>query len=215
MVNRITAGADFIFQKLAAGKPDDLSLTQGSRRQAARQWFRQAAANVTQVDAARFMNRASQERRIPMISKQNIGQMVMFWYDAKTKDKLPYWDRLPLIFPIELYDDGFLGLNLHYLSPTMRATLMDALYKLQNNKRYDNTTRLLMSYQLLKSASKYRFFKPCVKRYLSNHVQSRFIRIEPTEWDMALMLPTERFVKKRKTTVWEQSRTQLKNAGDL
>lgn len=212
---RITAGADYIFQKIAAGKPTNLNLTQGGQQQAAREWFRNAAKDVTQVDAVRFSNRASQDRKVAMIGKQNIGQMMMFWYDAKLKNELPFWDRFPLIFPIEIYDDGFLGINLHYLPLPLRAKLMDALYRLTNNQRYDKTTRLLMSYQLLKSSAKYRYFKPCVKRYLSSHVQSRFIRIEPTEWDMALMLPTERFVKKRKQTVWQDSVAKLKSAGDI
>ncbi len=212
---RITAGADFIFQKIANGKPDNISLTQGSRKQEARNWFRHKAAEVTTVDAVRLMNRAEQSRKLTLLTQLNIGQMFMFWYDAKHKATLPYWDRLPLIFAIELYSDGFLGINLHYLPPTMRAKLMDALYSIMNNDRYDETTRLLLSYRLLKGAAKYRWFKPCVKRYLTSHVQSKFVRILPTEWDMALMLPTERFVKARKTTVHQQSVQQLKDSGAL
>ena len=40
-----------------------------------------------------------------------IGKMYCYWYDPKTKDKLPRWDRFPLVIPIERYGDGFLGLN--------------------------------------------------------------------------------------------------------
>lgn len=179
------------------------------QRTAAREWFRTAAQEVRQVDAVRAMNRASQARRVTTIGPQRIGQMFMFWYDAKLKDELPYWDRLPLVFPIEIYKDGFLGINLHYLPPMLRARLMDALYTTMNNKRYDATTRLRITYSILKSAAKYRGFKPCVKRYLSSHVRSAFITIEPTEWDMALMLPTERFVKARKQTVHNDSTQSL------
>lgn len=211
---KITAGADFTFQKIAQGKPQGLDLS-GGRRQEAREWFRRAAAEVTNVDATRFMNRAEQSRRQAFISKTEIGQMFMFWYDAKLKNELPFWDRLPLIFPIEIYKDGFLGINLHYLPLNLRAKLMDALYTAMNNQRLDRTTRLLISYRILKQASKYRYFKPCIKRYLSSHVQSRFIRIEPTEWDMALMLPTERFVKARKQRVWQDSVQQLRDSGSL
>jgi hypothetical protein len=211
---KITAGADFTFQKIAQGKPQGLDLG-GGRRQEAREWFRRAAAEVTNVDATRFMNRAEQSRRQAFISKTEIGQMFMFWYDAKLKDELPFWDRLPLIFPIEIYKDGFLGINLHYLPLNLRAKLMDALYTAMNNQRLDRTTKLLISYRILKQASKYRYFRPCIKRYLSSHVQSRFIRIEPTEWDMALMLPTERFVKARKQRVWQDSVQQLRDSGSL
>jgi hypothetical protein len=211
---RITAGADFTFQKIAQGKPPGLNLA-GSQRKAAREWFRKKAQEVTNIDAVRFMSRADQKRKVPYIGKNEIGEMFMFWYDAKLKDQLPYWDRLPLIFPIEIYKDGFLGINLHYLPHELRAKLMDALYSAVNNQRLDSTTRLLISYRILKQASKYRYFRPCIKRYLSNHVQSRFIRIEPTEWDMCLMLPAERFVKARKQRVWQESVQKLRNTGSL
>jgi hypothetical protein len=211
---RITAGIDYTFQKIAQGKPTHFDLG-GPRQQEAREWFRHKAQEVTNVDAVRLISRAKSERRQAYIGKDEIGQMYTFWYDAKLKDELPFWDRLPLIFPIELYKDGFLGINLHYLPLPLRAKLMDALYTAMNNTRLDKTTRILISYRILKSASKYRWFKPCVKRYLSSHVQSRFIRIEPREWDMALMLPTERFVKARKQRVWQDSVSKLRSAGEI
>lgn len=210
MVKRISGSSDYIFQKLAQGKPDDLTLTSGGRKQEARNWFRARAAEVTSVNANQFMNKASKDRIVNNVTPNQIGQMLMFFYDAKLKKELPYWDKLPLIFPIEIYADGFLGINLHYLPPMYRAKLMDALYTAVSNKKYDDTTRLQISYQIMKGVKKYRFFKPCIKRYLNSHVQSKFVKLQPTEWDMALMLPTERFQKKPKQKVWEDSVRTIK-----
>ena len=42
------------------------------------------------------------------------GLLNMFFYDPKMKKKLPYYDRFPLILPIETYSNGFLGINFHY-----------------------------------------------------------------------------------------------------
>jgi hypothetical protein len=67
-----------------------------------------------------------------------------------------------------------------------------------------------MNYQLLSRAAKLRFFAPCVKRYLSDHVVSRFMYIYPSEWDIALFLPTERFAKKTKSQVWADSKRMLR-----
>ena len=67
------------------------------------------------------------------LGQDSIGKMYMFYYDAKTKDKLPYWDRFPLIFVLDVRPDRFWGVNLHYLPPLYRAKLMNALYKIQNN----------------------------------------------------------------------------------
>jgi hypothetical protein len=201
---RFSGSADTIFQKLSRGLPTDLSLI-GSKKREAREWFRRTAQEVTSIDANRFMNRSKQDRRRNDIEVRDIGKMYMFWYDAKLKDELPYWDRLPLIFPLEIYKDGFLGINLHYLSPIARARLMDALYSTMNNEKLDDSTHLQIRYQVLKSASRFRGFQPCIKRYLTNHVRSQFINIRPDEWDMALMMPTERFVKSNKQNVWSQS----------
>lgn len=130
------------------------------------------------------------------ISPANIGQMFMFLYDPKHKDTLPIYDRFPLVFPINFYTDGFLGINMHYLSRGGRAALMDALYMTINNSKNDKTTRLRINYDVLNNSIRMRSFKPCVKRYLSVHVVQNFIYIEPNNWDKALMLPTERFVEK-------------------
>src|SRR5882672_6183900 len=48
------------------------------------------------------------------------GQLVMYSYDPKWKDVLPYYDRYPVVIPIELKPDRMLGLNLHYLPPRVR-----------------------------------------------------------------------------------------------
>ena len=53
------------------------------------------------------------------------GLLNMFFYDPKMKKKLPYYDRFPLILPIEQYSDGFLGINFHYLSMPIRIRLLD------------------------------------------------------------------------------------------
>ena len=64
----------------------------------------------------------------------------------------------------------------------------------------------IISYSILKSASKYKAFKPTVKMYLPNHIRSQFIEIYATQWDIALFLPTASFRKKSITQVWEDSR---------
>ena len=134
-----------------------------------------------------------------------IGRMYFYYYDPKTKDSLPYYDRFPLVIPIERYSDGFLGLNLHYLHPKRRIILLDKLSTILNNHDYDETTRLRISYDFLKRASKIYEATPCIKRYLSSHVQSRFLEITADEWDIAVMLPVESFAKASASKVWSES----------
>lgn len=133
------------------------------------------------------------------------GKMLMYQYDAKHKDTLPYWDRFPVIFPIEIYGDGMLGINLHYLPPIFRARLMDALYETTNNDKYDKTTKLRISYQILNKAARFKYFKPCIKRYLYSHVKSQLIEVPIEEWDYTVFLPLARFQKASQREVWNDS----------
>ena len=104
---------------------------------------------------------------------------------------------------------GFYGINLHYLPPVLRAKLIDNLYSIVSNKKYDKTTTLRLSYEVLQGASKYRLFKPTFKHYLASNVRSRFYHVPATEWDIALMLPTQRFEKASTQRVYRDSRRAL------
>lgn len=126
-----------------------------------------------------------------------IGKMYFFNYDAKTKDKLPRWDKYPLVFPIERYNDGFLGLNVHYLSPNERRALLNRLTSYATAKNLTEKTRLRLTYDLIASTKKLNSLaRPCIKRYLYSHVRSKFVEIPATEWDRVIQLPLEVFVTK-------------------
>ena len=154
-----------------------------ARAEAARQWYRQTAQRTAVNPQTLIRSDRERFRRVP-----SIGQMYMFQYDPKYKDVLPYYDR-------------FYGLNLHYLPLRLRARLMDALYDTVGT----DGDQFQITYNILNKASKLRFFKPCVKHYLFGHVKSRFFYIDPKEWDIALFLPTERFVKANKARVHRDS----------
>jgi hypothetical protein len=138
-----------------------------------------------------------------------IGHMYFFFYDPKTKDSLPYYDRFPLVIPIDHYPDGFLGLNLHYIHPKQRIILLDNLSSVATDNRFDENTKLRINYQYLKSASRAFEATPCIKRYLSSHIQSRFVQIHANEWDIAALLPVERFEKASTSRVWADSRKKI------
>ena len=138
-----------------------------------------------------------------------IGHMYFYYYDPKTKDSLPYYDRFPLVIPIEQYPDGFLGLNLHYIHPKQRIILLDKLSEYASDSRYDNRTKLRLSYALLSSAARAFEATPCIKRYLYTQVQSRFLEIYANEWDIAALLPMETFVGASTSKVWSDSRKKF------
>jgi hypothetical protein len=167
----------------------------------ARTWYRMKAKELGTKTTQTSLVSDSERLRGRILP----GTMVFYVYDAKGKKTLPYYDRFPLTIVVEKTSDGFLGLNLHYLPYQARAKLMDALYTLSNNKKYDDTTRLKLTYQTLKGAAKLAAFKPCLKRYLSGQVRSKYVYINPSEWDIALFLPVENFKGAGKRKVWTDS----------
>ena len=134
------------------------------------------------------------------------GNLNMFFYDPKLKNKLPYYDRFPLVLPLERYSDGFLGINLHYLPIPLRIRLLDELMDYSTDTNFDSKTKINTNYQNLK---KVKLIKPTLKRYLAGKVKSAFRRIDGDEFTVATLLPVQRFSKTSAAKVWNDSRSMI------
>ena len=134
------------------------------------------------------------------------GRLNMFFYDPKLKKTLPYYDRFPLVLPLENYNDGFLGINLHYLPIPLRIRLLDRLVDFSNNTKFDESTILNVNYTNLKRVN---LIKPTIKRYLAGKVKSAFRRIDADEFTIATLLPVQRFSKASEGQVWNDSRKMI------
>ena len=127
---------------------------------------------------------------------------------------MPHYDRFPLVVILEKEETGFLGLNLHYLPYRLRAMFFDMLHSTRLLRSTDPfRTRLLVTYKMLKSVTKYKAFKPCVKRYRHSSVRTALLQVAETEWDVALFLPVEQFAKTTRTDVWSESLRDMRNTG--
>ena len=137
------------------------------------------------------------------------GRMYTFFYDPKTKDKLPYYDRFPVILLLEANQIGFSGLNLHYIPPRYRVKLLNELYDfiITDDEEDDENmkTRIRVTYDILQSTAKMKFFRPCYKRYLTSHIEGRALEIIPEYWDIMAMLPVGRFEKESVRKVYSES----------
>lgn len=189
-----------------------------------REWYRKKAKSARHIKGARpsrFLKIGRDNERLKRTIKGRLmmGRMYMFTYSPKEKDTLPYHDQFPVIFAIESHSDGILGINLHYLPHLFRAALMDKLYELRSDQELTEDTKLKMTYDILKRSTKYRYFRPCIKKYLNKQVTSRFMQIPPDEWEIALFLPLEKFKSNTgkllsRQAVWIDSRKKIrKNRG--
>ena len=134
------------------------------------------------------------------------GRLNMFFYDPKLKQKLPYYDRFPLVLPLEKYADGFLGINFHYLPIPLRVRLLDRMVDFSSNTKFDESTVLDVDYSAVK---RIRLVKPTLKRYLAGKVKSRFRRIDADEFIVATLLPVARWSKAEAAQVHKDSRGML------
>ena len=100
------------------------------------------------------------------------GHLYMFEYKAKMK-YLKYYDKFPLVYVIQATKKGeFWGANLHYMTPKKRIL----------------ATKKLMEGRI-------DIPKVCFHKYLQSQVDGLMIDLAITEWDTAVLLPTEEFVK--------------------
>jgi hypothetical protein len=166
-------------------------------------WFREKLIYMTGVSRTKVLK----DEALKKINTPLVGRMFMYFYDPKTKKTMPFYDKFPLIIMVDKAPGGFYGLNLHYLDPIMRAVFFDKLLSYTNNKNYDETTKLRLSYDLLKGMSKLTAFAPCFKHYLTSNIKSQISEVPASEWEVAIFLPTEQFVKSSKAAVWKNSKS--------
>lgn len=133
-----------------------------------------------------------------------LGRMFLFKYDAKWKKKLPYWDRLPLIIMIQESNDGFYGINYHYLHYDLRMKLFAILVNYKNVSLSTKNKSVIVTYNKLKSlaTTKWKF---AFKRYLSEYCQSKMIEIPYWDWERVVRLPVACFQKATQQEVWRES----------
>lgn len=180
------------------------------RTQTAIKWYLGWIRNM----AIPTFTRASFTKRSRFRSTFKVGQMYCYVYDAKTKATLPYWDKFPLVFPVGPSSDGkgWFGLNLHYIPLQYRPRILSSLYKIITNKKYDETTRLKLSYDYLKNLSGLdgALTKVAFKKYLTSRLRSKLVYIAPDEWPIALFLPMAQWQKSGARAVMSDIDEQIK-----
>jgi len=173
------------------------------RTKQSRDWFRKKVQRMR-------VNRRSlmREDEIQMTSSAIPGSMAMYFYDAKNKDTLPYWDSFPLVIIVGPAEKGFYGLNLHYLPIPLRAKFLDGLMDITTDKRYNENTKFNVKYSYLNRAAKMKYFKPCFKHYLTSQVEGQFAVVPAPEWEIATFLPTAQW-NGNKSQVYKDSRNKI------
>ena len=175
------------------------------RTKESREWFMKKAKVIKGINREALMKEEPLDRG----GRQILGSMQMFFYDPKYKETLPYYDRFPLAIIVKPAKGGFLGMNLHYLPPILRAKFLDALMDNVTSKKSPDA-KFKLTTRLLASASDLEYYKPCIKHYLNEHVRSNFAEVKAPEWEIATFLPTALFEKADQRKVYNDSRRILR-----
>ena len=156
------------------------------------QWFQTNVRDIRRTPSSIMKENQN------FVTRIELGKMYMFMYEAKRKDKLKYYDYFPVTICLKRYSTGFMGVNLHYLAPKYRALLMDGLYEFY--REIEDDSYFQVKYPTIKSVSKLRWAKPCIKQYQYPYIDSRIVEVQPEHMDMVVMLPSQKFMTKGTTT---------------
>lgn len=137
-----------------------------------------------------------------------VGELILFEYDAKHKDTLPFWDRFPLIIPIDFSATGFVGYNLHYMPRPIRKNIVKELHR-QKARQLSPMTYAKSVHIYLKYLTTAPMMQFCYKNYLAGHVRSKFVCVGENYWNLACRLPLQQFQKENSQHVWKIARGKM------
>ena len=143
-----------------------------------------------------------------------VGQIIFFKYkptDERFLNSSKAYDVFPLVIVTKVRKDGFEGLNLHYISQKWRRQLFDAIETSMPMRKSANKsmTRLGISYERLDGPRKFKFFRPCYRRYVVEGLRKRPIQIPMEFWDVLIDVDLALFVKGRKMAIRRSSYNSL------
>lgn len=177
------------------------------------------------VDKAKdaLSTKKSDEKTTDIKSMDDVGKKMQFHHlyfmiysDPKHKETLPYYDALPLFFPLKITigPDGPLlhGINIHYLTPGNRKEFLNEMVNLMKRtaekQGYDlnnlnevpdgNIGKVIgkylnQVYQGMNSAGSK--IKVAYRTYYMGRIKGKIIKISPDEWLNAADLILPRFQK--------------------
>tara|TARA_Y100001937_G_scaffold123398_1_gene186181 strand:+ start:6073 stop:6864 length:792 start_codon:yes stop_codon:yes gene_type:complete len=135
------------------------------------------------------------------------GRMLIFNYEPANTRQV--YDAYPLVITTDRLRDGFMGFNLHYLSPEKRAIAFSFLLQsISSLKLEARSTRFRITQSLIKRRPRlYDMIEPCIRRYKYDRIKSRLLLCPPLDWGTALFLPFEDFKNESRMQVYRN--TQL------
>jgi len=97
--------------------------------------------------------------------------LMLYSYKAKYREDLPYYDKYPLAFVLDVNPRSFFAVNLHYYTPSQRIGIVQSLVE-----------------------NKIPRFEKGAHKYLLSEVKTPYLHLAEQEWETICALPLEEFV---------------------
>ena len=133
-----------------------------------------------------------------------LGRMYFFNYAAEGTAsgrgvdirKGNVYDAYPLIFLLSQTPDSLEGINFHYMVPKQRIILLGRMFEYLNSEDFDDRTKLFSTKfrRTIRDNKLFRYARACYREYKPGRIDSKIIQVHPMDWELAITVPTERFV---------------------
>ena len=177
------------------------------RSESARQFYHDYAANYGTGFTYTNMLKEGGRRRGTI----RRGKMMFFRY--RPDEITSMYDLYPLIFVLDRQKNYFDGINFHYLMPKLRAVVLGEMFTYLSNLNFDISTQLNFRQfvNIVDKNKKFKFAKQALRRYNYKNIISKKIEVHPLDWELAIMLNTEKFyneqsAKTPSVRVWKETR---------
>ena len=140
------------------------------------------------------------------------GNLYCFYYYPVHFDPKTFWDAFPMVFVMERHKDHIIGCNLHYIPPQWRYRVMLKMLPLLCKRGdMEEGTYFRLVYNIIKSVRGLQPIAASLHRYNYTSLRSRFFRIPPRQWELAIWMPTDRFIGKQRQGVWNDFRKNMES----
>ena len=133
-----------------------------------------------------------------------LGRMYFFRYEAEgtpsgrgvSIKRGNVYDAFPLIFLLSETPDALEGINFHYMVPRERIKLLGRMFEYLNSEDFDDRTKLfsVKFRRTIKDNRLFRYARACYRVYKPGRIDSKILQVHPMDWELAITVPTERFV---------------------
>ena len=106
------------------------------------------------------------------------------------------YDAYPLIFLLALTPESLEGINFHYMVPKQRIILLGRMFEYLNSEDFDDRTKLfsVKFRRTIKNNKLFKYARACYRVYKPGRIDSKIVQVHPMDWELAITVPTERFV---------------------